>query len=209
MTRHCENCGFGLSQYCRTARLCTGCRETSKAAKQCPDCEAVHYRSTSPRCRACSRARWVFSDLASGRGIAASAVAKAKQEGGLSPPTGMCTDCDQPAAMYDHRDYNRPLDVDPVCKGCNVRRKSAIPKRWTFAEFMAHCQALPRHTRNQVSWRFQDALAIEKLKLVHFAGPGGVANKPLRSPATAASISAAIDRKHLASITRTATAAQV
>lgn len=37
-----------------------------------------------------------------------------------------CVDCGKPAHDYDHRDYNKPLDVDPVCRGCNIRRGPAI-----------------------------------------------------------------------------------
>lgn len=36
-----------------------------------------------------------------------------------------CVDCGAPAVGYDHRDYNKPLDVEPVCAGCNVRRGPA------------------------------------------------------------------------------------
>jgi len=58
---------------------------------------------------------------------AMAAVAKAKKEGILLPLDGsiQCMDCDKPAAHYDHRDYLRPLDVDPVCVRCNFRRGSA------------------------------------------------------------------------------------
>lgn len=46
-------------------------------------------------------------------------------EGGVA-----CTDCNQyPANHYDHRDYNKPLSVDPVCSGCNTKRGPAIPLR--------------------------------------------------------------------------------
>jgi hypothetical protein len=36
-----------------------------------------------------------------------------------------CVDCGKPAKHYDHRDYAKPLDVDPVCVGCNIRRGPA------------------------------------------------------------------------------------
>lgn len=39
----------------------------------------------------------------------------------------MCVDCGAQAQAYDHRDYNRPFDVVPVCHGCNLRRGPAIP----------------------------------------------------------------------------------
>lgn len=37
-----------------------------------------------------------------------------------------CTDCERPASVYDHRDYNKPLDVEPVCRRCNHKRGNAI-----------------------------------------------------------------------------------
>lgn len=33
-----------------------------------------------------------------------------------------CVDCAAPAVEYDHRDYRKPLDVDPVCRACNAAR---------------------------------------------------------------------------------------
>ena len=36
-----------------------------------------------------------------------------------------CLDCGNRAMVYDHRDYRRPLDVDPVCVGCNTARGPA------------------------------------------------------------------------------------
>jgi len=33
-----------------------------------------------------------------------------------------CVDCGDVAKHYDHRDYSRPFDVEPVCIKCNVNR---------------------------------------------------------------------------------------
>ena len=30
------------------------------------------------------------------------------------------------ATQYDHRDYNKPLEVTPVCPSCNGKRGAAI-----------------------------------------------------------------------------------
>ena len=38
-----------------------------------------------------------------------------------------CTDCGGPAREYDHRDYAKPLEVEPVCHRCNIRRG---PGKW-------------------------------------------------------------------------------
>lgn len=59
--------------------------------------------------------------------LAHKAVAQARRAGLIaSPRQYQCADCASPATEYDHRDYTKPLEVDPVCRGCNVRRGPAI-----------------------------------------------------------------------------------
>lgn len=56
------------------------------------------------------------------------AVTKAVKNGILAPvKTLICVDCGSQAQCYDHRDYNKPLEVVPVCRKCNFRRGSAKP----------------------------------------------------------------------------------
>src|SRR3990167_5820689 len=59
---------------------------------------------------------------------AALAVRKAIKEGKL-PDLKLehikCTDCQDRATTYDHREYKKPLEVDPVCKSCNAARGPA------------------------------------------------------------------------------------
>lgn len=38
-----------------------------------------------------------------------------------------CVDCGKQAKVYDHRNYEKPLVVEPVCVGCNVRRGGGFP----------------------------------------------------------------------------------
>ena len=60
--------------------------------------------------------------------LAMSAVRKAVMTGELpNISTQTCVDCGSPAEHYDHRDYNKPLEVEPVCRTCNYRRGPAIP----------------------------------------------------------------------------------
>lgn len=67
--------------------------------------------------------------------IARSKVAKAIREGRLAHPrTLLCADCRSPATGYDHRDYNYPLIVEPICHSCNANRGPAIPRKGFFAE---------------------------------------------------------------------------
>jgi len=44
---------------------------------------------------------------------------------GIIPPITnetLCADCGGIATEYDHRDYSRPFDVEPVCRSCNLLR---------------------------------------------------------------------------------------
>lgn len=40
--------------------------------------------------------------------------------------TLLCIDCWGSAEVYDHRDYNKPMNVSPVCRSCNSLRGAAI-----------------------------------------------------------------------------------
>ncbi len=56
-----------------------------------------------------------------------SIVKKAIKAGELEAPAMLdCADCGKTAYCYDHRDYNQPLDVVPVCQACNIKRGPAI-----------------------------------------------------------------------------------
>lgn len=51
------------------------------------------------------------------------AVAKAIRNGSLPRlDEAVCVDCAAKATVYDHRDYEKPLEVVPVCVRCNLRR---------------------------------------------------------------------------------------
>ena len=39
--------------------------------------------------------------------------------------TQKCTDCGRQAQHYDHRDYDKPLEVEPTCISCNFKRGPA------------------------------------------------------------------------------------
>lgn len=131
-------CGFDISRHGPNAKECYTCRVTAKTDRECSGCGDAHRRRFSRYCEPCADANFLFSNYGNGRAIAAAAVAKARTAGELiSPKLFKCVDCGGPANSYDHRDYNRPLIVDPVCKGCNIRRGSAAPREWGFDEFMA------------------------------------------------------------------------
>lgn len=48
----------------------------------------------------------------------------------LNPKDCKCTDCPEQAECYDHRDYGKPMDVEPVCRSCNCKRYTGfMPER--------------------------------------------------------------------------------
>lgn len=68
-------------------------------------------------CRECQRQKEPYISEAK------KAVYKALKNGELAPPwLFFCVDCGKPATVWEHRDYGKPLDVEPCCKGCNTRR---------------------------------------------------------------------------------------
>lgn len=93
----------------------------------CVDCRGPLRPSRSwpaLRCDRCNKARYLARQKVIGS--ASSAVARAIRTGALPRPASfLCVDCGRPAAQYDHRDYTKPLDVQPVCRSCNVMRGHA------------------------------------------------------------------------------------
>ena len=54
-------------------------------------------------------------------------IAKAIRRGVIpNAKTLICVDCGGAAFDYDHRDYTKPLAVDPVCRRCNQMRGPAL-----------------------------------------------------------------------------------
>lgn len=97
----CQDCG--LSFYPNSEYPITGLR--------CIDCSAR-------RGAALSRKR--YGALAN---RAHRAVKAAVKRGDLPHPSELgCTDCHKDAEVYDHRDYRKPLVVEPVCRSCNRKR---------------------------------------------------------------------------------------
>lgn len=69
-----------------------------------------------------------LAGMVSGQDQARREVAKAVSAGTLTRPNEqLCADCGARAEVYDHRDYNKPLDVVAVCRSCNTKRGAAKP----------------------------------------------------------------------------------
>ena len=88
--------------------------------EKCFHCEA-EPSPRSPYCRPCSKR--VFE----ARQRASITLRQAIFRGELPHPKSMiCVDCGKPAFDYDHRDYTKPLEADPVCRSCNQMRGPAL-----------------------------------------------------------------------------------
>lgn len=99
----------------------------------CVNCgkqEMVSGGNATFRCAACKEADFFHVRRSvTGKEYAGAQVYKAIRAGALPHPSRcQCADCGARADRYDHRDYNKPLDVDPVCARCNIQRGPAIPK---------------------------------------------------------------------------------
>jgi hypothetical protein len=65
-------------------------------------------------------------------------VQRAIRRGVLPKPSTLaCTDCGDPASVYDHRFYSSPLLVQPVCVSCNYKRGPSLDCELLMAE-VAH-----------------------------------------------------------------------
>lgn len=94
-------------------------------ARQCSRCGtdiSARY-STARTCLDCYYKWGVFN----GARKAYAQVTAAIKKGLLPHPSQcVCADCGKPARDYDHRDYSKPLAVEPVCRRCNKLRGPAI-----------------------------------------------------------------------------------
>lgn len=85
-----------------------------------------HFLATS--CCKCASDKSKDYAKRTGMQAANSAVAKAIRSGLLTPAKDhLCVDCGKQAMDYDHRDYGRPLHVEPVCRSYNKLRGPGKP----------------------------------------------------------------------------------
>lgn len=114
----CVECGASFKGLQRTRKYCGPCSRGRTT-------QSMRDRRNATRDHRLDRSipdfRW--------RTLAGRFVVLAKELGVLPPlkdPAIRCVDCGAIATEYDHRDYSRPLDVDPVCSSCNKLRGPAV-----------------------------------------------------------------------------------
>ena len=110
-----------MSKFQTTSQVCAGCGDQFA--------QTSGGRRAS-RCGVCRTEMHQFRLHGSGRYASNLKLRSAIRHGHVKPAIEFkCVDCGVPAQCYDHRDYNHPLSVEPVCFTCNVRRGSAISLR--------------------------------------------------------------------------------
>lgn len=82
--------------------------------RMCQECRAARAEREEERVRIRGRAHGLV-----GRAIARGELPR------LSEAHVPCVDCGARAEVYDHRDYSKPLEVEPVCRKHNRRRGPA------------------------------------------------------------------------------------
>lgn len=101
-----------------------------KKQKTCLDCGADITKSHWNRryCELCSVGNAFYRRYVNGQQDAVIAVNRIVSAGAISMARSCkCVDCGRDAHAYDHRDYSRPLDIEPVCASCNAKRGPAKP----------------------------------------------------------------------------------
>ena len=103
---------------------CSDFDETWHVRRRCKECHKLYQRAwrKTPKGVYNRIKRDVLLKGTKQEG-AKKAVYKAVRDGRLKPIKSMiCIDCAAPAECYDHRDYLKPLEVEPVCVSCNLKR---------------------------------------------------------------------------------------
>lgn len=122
----CRECGASPIDF----YICETCRQIINARQERRT--AAGKRAAETRRR--NNPNWCVPKSADliWQGKAQAYVSAAKRMGVLPALDGSiaCVDCGKPAAEYEHRDYSRPLDVEPVCNSCNAKRGTA---KWPSA----------------------------------------------------------------------------
>lgn len=117
---HCVDCGVP-NQFHPVTQRCRPCGD--KRTKELAKARLERIKAGTHRPRVLLR-----DELRDHNNIAHKLVAAAIRYGFLLPASAHnCVDCGDPATGYDHRDYNKPLEVQPVCTRCNNHRGPGVP----------------------------------------------------------------------------------
>lgn len=152
MDKKCSRCPMVFTPKDGRYTMCEPCRKIHTANRKkfvrqstCLECgtDITHRDLRALRCFPCAESRnrasmrkWhengPYNDNQKARAITHYAV----KVGFLPHPENFkCTDCTfRPAKCYDHRDYRKPLEVEPVCIPCNSSRGRGEPLYAPYVE---------------------------------------------------------------------------
>ena len=132
----CETCKVHRT----TAAVCAWCLRDDKVSASkhaCALCGQEFHsigsrRHGSPYC-----SLTCVSLLTEARTKALAKVAAAVKSGLIvTARWNQCVDCGNQADHYDHRNYMRPLSVQPVCRSCNKKRGPALDIRELVSDYL-------------------------------------------------------------------------
>lgn len=146
----CADCRIDfLGQYNR--KRCDTCKAVKAAPRprrfhNCVLCEKAISKRAHPNVKFCAKCRaeprrayalarrLVLNDNEKARQLTKYAV----KVGFLPHPREfVCVDCKRvQAECYDHRDYSKPLEVDPVCCDCNSSRGKGVAVHFPCTEYV-------------------------------------------------------------------------
>ena len=137
-----------LGQAVMGARRCAASMLKWHMPSKCAACDFQTPLFNGPYCQDCS---FRITKL---RSLGIALVFKAVRLGIIPRASTLtCVDCARPAREYDHRDYFKPLEVQPVCSRCNLKRGPANT-RWEWKPY------LPHRTRLGNQWPKMDEIPV-------------------------------------------------
>jgi len=86
----------------------------------CIECGTGKPIGKAKRCTPCNTGYYAAMREAN------AAITLAKSRGLPKASAHACVDCGAQAFDYDHRDYRKPLEIEPVCRSCNIKRGPAL-----------------------------------------------------------------------------------
>jgi len=125
-TFNIKSCSFCTEDFTPTSKQqvrCRSCRGKTTAphsAGYCCVCNWSKREEFSLTCASCKETKPARKRLH--RRINAFVGVAVKLGLIPSPKAFQCVDCGQQACCWEHRDYNKPFEVEPTCKSCDKKR---------------------------------------------------------------------------------------